>query len=49
MKLGAFLMPAHPRYRSLHDGHYHDLDTLRFLDKIGFDEAWIGEHYTMPA
>lgn len=48
MKLGAFMMPAHPRYRSLHDGHYHDLDTLRFFDRIGFEEAWIGEHYMMP-
>ncbi len=49
MKLGAFMMPAHPRYRSVHDGHYHDLDTLEFFDRIGFEEAWIGEHYMMPA
>ncbi|WP_431823711.1 LLM class flavin-dependent oxidoreductase [Burkholderia sp. F1] len=49
MKLGAFMMPAHPQHRSLHDGHYHDLDTLEFFDRTGFAEAWIGEHYMMPA
>ncbi|MHC2484662.1 LLM class flavin-dependent oxidoreductase [Rhizobium leguminosarum] len=49
MKIGAFMMPAHPSYRSIRDGHYHDLDTLKFLDAIGFHEAWIGEHYMMPA
>ncbi|WP_259695866.1 hypothetical protein [Pseudomonas frederiksbergensis] len=36
MKLGAFMMPAHPRHRSIRDGHFHDLDTLEYLDRIGF-------------
>ncbi|WP_372012888.1 LLM class flavin-dependent oxidoreductase [Tistrella mobilis] len=49
MQLGAFLMPAHPASRSLRDGHFHDLDTLEYFDRIGFAEAWIGEHYMMPA
>lgn len=49
MKLGAFMMPAHPRHRSIRDGHFHDLDTLTYLDRIGFEEAWIGEHYMMPS
>ncbi|QLP97955.1 MAG: LLM class flavin-dependent oxidoreductase [Rhodoblastus sp.] len=49
MKLGAFMMPAHPRSRSIRDGHMHDLDTLEYFDQIGLCEAWIGEHYTMPA
>lgn len=48
MKLGAFMMPAHPQYRSPAEGHFHDLDTLQFFDRIGFTEAWIGEHYMMP-
>lgn len=39
MKLGAFLMPAHLRYRSAAAGHFHDLDTLQFFDRIGFTEA----------
>lgn len=49
MQLGAFMMPAHPPSRSLADGHYHDLDTIEFLDRIGFREVWIGEHYNLPA
>jgi alkanesulfonate monooxygenase SsuD/methylene tetrahydromethanopterin reductase-like flavin-dependent oxidoreductase (luciferase family) len=49
MKIGAFMMPAHPPNRSLADGHYHDLDTISFLDKLGYEEVWIGEHYNLPA
>ena len=48
MKLGTFMMPNHPPHRSFAEGHHHDLDYLAFLDHIGFDEAWIGEHYTLP-
>jgi len=46
MKLGTFMMPNHPPHRSFSDGHEHDLDYLVFLDRLGFDEAWIGEHFT---
>jgi alkanesulfonate monooxygenase SsuD/methylene tetrahydromethanopterin reductase-like flavin-dependent oxidoreductase (luciferase family) len=48
MKLGYFAMPSHPPERSLKDGHEWDLQTLRWLDELGYDEAWIGEHYTSP-
>ena len=48
MKLGTFMMPHHPPHRSFKEGHDHDLRYLEFLDRIGFDEAWIGEHYTLP-
>ena len=48
MKLGTFMMPNHPPHRSFAEGHDHDLNYLSFLDHIGFDEAWIGEHYTLP-
>jgi alkanesulfonate monooxygenase SsuD/methylene tetrahydromethanopterin reductase-like flavin-dependent oxidoreductase (luciferase family) len=48
MKLGAFLMPSHPPERSLGDSFRWDLDHLQHLDRIGFREAWIGEHYTVP-
>ena len=48
MKLGTFMMPNHPPHRSFAEGHDHDLNYLAFLDHIGFDEAWIGEHYTFP-
>jgi alkanesulfonate monooxygenase SsuD/methylene tetrahydromethanopterin reductase-like flavin-dependent oxidoreductase (luciferase family) len=46
MKLGAFLMPSHPPDRSIRDGQRWDLDDLEQLDALGFEEAWIGEHFT---
>ncbi len=48
MKIGAFLMPNHPPGRDFAEGHYHNLDSLEFFDSIGFEEAWIGCHYTVP-
>ena len=48
MKIGTFMMPNNPAHRSIRDGHLHNLENLVFLDQIGFDEAWIGEHYTTP-
>ena len=48
MKVGAFLMPNHPPERDFAEGHYHNLDTLEYYDSIGFEEAWIGCHYTVP-
>ena len=46
MKLGALLMPSHPPERSISDGLRQDLDHLERLDALGFEEAWIGEHFT---
>jgi alkanesulfonate monooxygenase SsuD/methylene tetrahydromethanopterin reductase-like flavin-dependent oxidoreductase (luciferase family) len=46
MKLGALLMPSHPPERSVRDGQLWDLHDLDRLDTLGFDEAWIGEHFT---
>ena len=48
MKLGAFLMPSHPPERGIREGIAWDLATLRLLDRLGFHEAWIGEHFTAP-
>jgi alkanesulfonate monooxygenase SsuD/methylene tetrahydromethanopterin reductase-like flavin-dependent oxidoreductase (luciferase family) len=48
MKLGAFAMPSHPPERSLLDGFRWDLEQLVTLDRLGFHEAWIGEHFTAP-
>ena len=47
MNLGAFMMPNHPPHRSPVDGHEHDVEYLEFLDRLGYHEAWIGEHYTV--
>jgi alkanesulfonate monooxygenase SsuD/methylene tetrahydromethanopterin reductase-like flavin-dependent oxidoreductase (luciferase family) len=46
LKFGAFLMPSHPPERSIRDGQRWDLDDLERLDALGFEEAWIGEHFT---
>lgn len=48
MKAGIFTMPSHPPERSLYDGHQWDLQVLRWADEYGFQEAWIGEHFTSP-
>lgn len=48
MKLGAFLMPSHPPERELSEAYAWDVDLLVQLDGLGFDEAWIGEHFTAP-
>lgn len=48
MQLGYFTMPSHPPERGLKAGHDWDLQTLRWLDELGFAEAWIGEHHTAP-
>ena len=48
MKLGLFMMPSHPPERDLYDAHQWDLDYLVLCDELGYDEAWIGEHFTTP-
>jgi alkanesulfonate monooxygenase SsuD/methylene tetrahydromethanopterin reductase-like flavin-dependent oxidoreductase (luciferase family) len=48
LKLGAFVMPSHPPERSLVEGYRWDLENLALLDRMGFHEAWIGEHFTAP-
>jgi alkanesulfonate monooxygenase SsuD/methylene tetrahydromethanopterin reductase-like flavin-dependent oxidoreductase (luciferase family) len=46
MKFGSFLMPSHPPERSIRDGQRCDLADLQRLDALGFEEAWVGEHFT---
>jgi alkanesulfonate monooxygenase SsuD/methylene tetrahydromethanopterin reductase-like flavin-dependent oxidoreductase (luciferase family) len=48
MDLGMFLMPTHPPERDLRAGHEWDLEVLRVGDRLGYTEAWIGEHFTSP-
>ena len=48
MKTGLFLMPSHPPERDFYEGQQWDLQVLRWADGYGFDEAWIGEHFTSP-
>jgi len=48
MKYGLFMMPSHPPERDLFQAHQWDLECLCLADELGFDEAWIGEHFTSP-
>ncbi|HZO80859.1 MAG TPA: LLM class flavin-dependent oxidoreductase [Candidatus Binataceae bacterium] len=48
MELGLFLMPSHPPERDLMAGQQWDLAVLRAADRLGYSEAWIGEHFTSP-
>jgi alkanesulfonate monooxygenase SsuD/methylene tetrahydromethanopterin reductase-like flavin-dependent oxidoreductase (luciferase family) len=41
-------MPSHPPERGLYEGYPWDLAQLELCDRLGFDEAWIGEHFTAP-
>ena len=46
MQLGLFMMPLHPSYRPVADCYDRDIDQLVIADKVGFAEAWLGEHFT---
>jgi len=48
MQLGYFAMPAHPPERDLRQGFEWDLQVIRWLDELGYAEAWVGEHHTVP-
>src|SRR5579859_4230912 len=48
MELGYFAMPSHPPECGLKEGHDWDLQVLRWLDELGYQECWIGEHHTAP-
>ncbi|MBM3944643.1 MAG: LLM class flavin-dependent oxidoreductase [SAR202 cluster bacterium] len=46
MKLGFFTMPLHPPGADPAKTYDDDLEHLVTLDKLGYQEAWIGEHFT---
>jgi alkanesulfonate monooxygenase SsuD/methylene tetrahydromethanopterin reductase-like flavin-dependent oxidoreductase (luciferase family) len=46
MRLGLFSMPSHPPHRKPAETYDEDLELLIHADRLGYDEAWLGEHYT---
>ena len=46
MKLGYFTMPLHPPGSKWSNTLQNDLQQILLLDELGYDEAWIGEHFT---
>jgi alkanesulfonate monooxygenase SsuD/methylene tetrahydromethanopterin reductase-like flavin-dependent oxidoreductase (luciferase family) len=46
MRLGMFMMPVHPPARSFTDTLAEDEKKSLYADKLGFDELWLGEHFS---
>jgi limonene 1,2-monooxygenase len=46
MKFGIFLAPFHRIGENPTLALQRDLDLIQHLDRLGFDEAWIGEHHS---
>ncbi len=46
MRFGIFLAPFHPTGQNPTLSLTRDLELLSHLDRLGFEEAWIGEHHS---
>jgi alkanesulfonate monooxygenase SsuD/methylene tetrahydromethanopterin reductase-like flavin-dependent oxidoreductase (luciferase family) len=46
LRLGYFAMPLHPPGSNPADTMEEDLAQIVTLERLGFEEAWIGEHFT---
>src|SRR3989440_11599376 len=46
LKFGIFLAPFHPVGQNPTLALERDLDLIVHLDRLGFDEAWVGEHHS---
>ena len=46
LQFGIFLAPFHPVGQNPTLALERDLELLEHLDRLGFDEAWIGEHHS---
>jgi limonene 1,2-monooxygenase len=46
LRFGIFLPPMHPVGQNPTLSIHRDLALIEHLDRLGFDEAWIGEHHS---
>ena len=46
MKFGIFMAPFHPLGENPTLAIDRDLELIRWLDDLGYDEAWVGEHHS---
>lgn len=46
MRFGIFLAPFHPVSQDPTAALHRDLELISWLDHLGYDEAWIGEHHS---
>jgi alkanesulfonate monooxygenase SsuD/methylene tetrahydromethanopterin reductase-like flavin-dependent oxidoreductase (luciferase family) len=49
MKLGMFMMPIHPPGRDVAEALQEDRDAVLLADRLGYCEAFVGEHVTDAA
>ncbi len=45
MRFGNFMAPVHPLGTNPTIAIERDLELVEFMDKLGYDEAWMGEHH----
>ncbi len=46
MRLGMFMMPVHPPDRPLWSTLEEDTEKSLLADQLGYDELWLGEHFS---
>ncbi len=46
LRHGVFLAPFHPLDEDPTQAIHRDLELIAFLDELGYEEAWIGEHHS---
>ena len=46
LRFGAFIAPFHPIDENPTLAVARDLELVEFIDGLGYDEAWIGEHHS---
>lgn len=46
LKIGAFISPVHSPHEDANMALHRDIELIEWMEKVGFDEAWIGEHHS---
>ena len=46
MQFGLFMMPLHPPHRTFSEAYQRDVAQIVLADRLGFREAFVGEHFT---
>nr|WP_272887055.1 LLM class flavin-dependent oxidoreductase [Phenylobacterium aquaticum] len=46
MRFGAFIAPFHPIDENPTLALHRDMELVEWMDKLGYEEAWIGEHHS---
>ena len=46
LRHGVFLAPFHPVEENPTLAIRRDLELMEWLDRLGYEEAWIGEHHS---